>query len=141
METVGTRAPSTASSPSRPGASLWVLRVVLTVHLGGVLVQPLLAGLFLGGDVDAIAVHRWVGLAVVLFGFAVVAVALGHAVAVRGRWVLLPVTVVLLLAETVQLGMGFARLLQVHVPLGVAITVTATVLTGWAWSPSARRAR
>ncbi len=115
--------------------------MVLAAHLGGVLAQPLLAGVFLTGDVDAIAVHRWVGLAVALSGLVVVAVALGYAVAVRGRWWLPPVTVVLFLAEMLQLGMGFARLLQVHVPLGIAITVTATLLTGWAWSSSARRAR
>lgn len=140
METIGPPAPSSAALPGPPPASVWVLRVVLTAHLGGVLAQPLLAGVFLTGDVDAIPVHRSVGLAVALSGLVVVAVALGYAVAVRGRWWLVPVAVLLLLAEMLQLGMGFARLLQVHVPLGVAITVMVTLLTGWAWSSSARRA-
>ena len=130
-----------AAPPSRPHVSPWMLRGVLAAHLGGVLVQPLLAGIVLTGDVDAIGVHRWVGLAVVSSGLAVVAVALAYALAGRGRWWLLPATVVLFLAEGLQLGAGFARLLQAHVPLGVAITVTATLLTGWAWSPAARRAR
>ena len=43
---------------SRPRVSLWSLRVVLTVHLLAVLAQPVLAGLFLTGDVDAIELAR-----------------------------------------------------------------------------------
>ena len=45
----------------RPRVSLWPLRVVLTAHLLAVLAQPVLAGRFLTGDVDAIGWHADVG--------------------------------------------------------------------------------
>jgi uncharacterized membrane protein YozB (DUF420 family) len=34
-----------------------------------------------------------------------------------------------------QIALGFARLLTVHIPLGVAIIVLAVLLTVWAWRP------
>jgi len=40
-----------------------------------------------------------------------------------------------------QIGMGFARRLGVHVPLGVAIVTASVLLTAWVWAPTARRAR
>ena len=48
----------------RPGLALWPLRAALAAHLLAVLVQPVLAGLYLTGDVDAIDLHatngsRW----------------------------------------------------------------------------------
>jgi hypothetical protein len=44
-----------------PRLSLWALRVTATVHLVMVLAQPVLAGLFLTGNVDAITVHGTLG--------------------------------------------------------------------------------
>ena len=45
----------------RPRTSLWALRIVITVLLLAVLAQPVLAGLFLTGDIDAISVHGLFG--------------------------------------------------------------------------------
>jgi hypothetical protein len=124
-----------------PRLSLWFLRTVLTVHLVAVLAQPVLAGLFLTGDVDAITVHGTIGTFVVLFGLVVVAATIAYVLGGRGRLWVLPVAVVLFLAEGFQVGMGYSRQLQIHVPLGVAIVTTAVLLAVWVWSPSARRPR
>lgn len=132
-------APAVPARARRPRLILWGLRLVTALHLCAVLVQPLLAGRFLTGDVDAIGLHGAVGLLVVLTGLVLAVTALGYVAVVRGRWWLVSVAAALFLAEGLQLGMGTARALQVHVPLGVAITVTATLLAGWAWSPAARR--
>lgn len=141
MDTLLLAAPAVPARARRPRLTLWGLRLVTALHLCAVLVQPLLAGRFLTGDVDAIGLHGAVGLLVVLSGLVLAVTALGYVAVVRGRWWLVPVAAALFLAEGLQLGMGTARALQVHVPLGVAITVTATLLAGWAWSPAARRPR
>ncbi|GAA1875453.1 hypothetical protein GCM10009836_65950 [Pseudonocardia ailaonensis] len=124
-----------------PRASLWTLRVLLTVHVLAVACQPLLAGLFLTGDVDAIAVHGAVGSSLAAFGLLLIAAALAYVLGGRGRLWVLPVIVVLFLAEGLQIGVGYARELQYHVPLGVLIVTSSILLAGWVWTPSARRAR
>jgi nitroreductase len=139
VDTLLLASPAVPARARRPRLTLWGLRLVTALHLCAVLVQPLLAGRFLTGDVDAIGLHGAVGLLVVLSGLVLAVTALGYVAVVRGRWWLVPVAAALFLAEGLQLGMGTARALQVHVPLGVAITVTATLLAGWAWSPAARR--
>jgi hypothetical protein len=136
-----TLAPATAARARRPRISLWTLRVLLTGHLVAVLAQPVLAGRFLTGDVDAIEVHGLVGSLLALVAMALVAGALAYIVGGRGRLWVLPVTVVLFLAEGFQIGNGYSRQLHLHVPLGVAIAVIAVLLAVWVWTPSAARPR
>jgi hypothetical protein len=124
----------------RPRVSLWTLRVLVSAHLAAVAVQPLLAGAFLAGDVDAVVWHGVDAFVVTVLGWAVVGASLGYVVG-GGRWWVLPVTAVVSAAEVVQLGLGFADLVAVHVPLGVAIAAGALLLAVWVWSPAARRAR
>jgi hypothetical protein len=125
----------------RPRISLWTLRLVITVHLLAVLAQPVLAGRYLTGDVDAIEVHGLVGSLLMLVTMTVFAAALAYVLAGRGRLWVLPVIVLLFLAEGFQIGMGYARELQLHVPLGVAIVVTSVLLAAWVWTPTAARPR
>jgi hypothetical protein len=123
-----------------PRASLWLLRLVATAHLVLVLAQPVLAGLFLTGSVDAITAHGVVGSALAAVALVLIAATLLY-VARRGRLWVLPVVVLLFLAVGFQIGMGHARVLAVHVPLGVAIVTAAVLLVIWVWSPSAARPR
>lgn len=125
----------------RPRISLWFLRLVLTAHLAAVLYLPVLAGLFLTGDVDAIVVHGTIGSALAAVALVVIAATLTYVLAGRGRLWVLPVAVLLFLTEGVQIGFGFARALEFHVPLGVGITVASVLLVIWVWSPSAGRPR
>ena len=48
---------------SGPRITLGLLRLVVTAHLVAVLAQPVFAGRYLTGDVDAITVHGAVGSA------------------------------------------------------------------------------
>ncbi|GAB1511474.1 hypothetical protein [Actinophytocola sp. KF-1] len=129
-----------AGTDRRPRLSLWVLRVAVTVHLVLVLAQPVLAGLFLTGNVDAIEVHSAVGGLVATASLVLIAAAVAYVVR-RGRLWVLPVMVVLFLAVGGQVALGATRVLGAHVPLGVAIAVASALLAVWVWSPSAARPR
>ena len=125
----------------RPRLSLWLMRTVLSVHLLAVLAQPVLAGLFLTGDIDAIAVHGTVGSTLAAVDLVMVGATLGYVLGGRGRLWVLPVAVALFLAVGLQIGFGYSRTLEIHIPLGVAIVTTSVLLAVWVWSPSAGRAR
>jgi hypothetical protein len=138
---VHTLAPPTAASTRKPWISLWALRFLFTGHLIAVLAQPVLAGRFLTGDVDAIEVHGLVGSLLAPVAMTLIAGAIGYVVGGRGQLWVLPATVLLFLAEGLQIGMGYSRQLHLHVPLGVAIVVTAVLLAAWVWTPAAARRR
>lgn len=121
--------------------TLWLLRGVVTVHLVAVLAQPVLAGAFLAGDVDAIAVHGTIGSLLAVVGMATIVATVLYVVGGRGRLWVVPVAIGLFLADGIQIGAGFSRDLGLHVPLGVAIVVASVLLAAWVWSPSAGRAR
>jgi uncharacterized membrane protein (UPF0182 family) len=106
-----------------------------------VLAQPVLAGRYLTGDVDAMKAHSLIGSMMALVAMALIAGALAYVVGGRGRLWVLPVMVLLFLAEGFQIGMGYSRQLHLHVPLGVAIVVAAVLLAAWVWTPSAARPR
>ncbi|HYH30213.1 MAG TPA: hypothetical protein VD903_07490 [Pseudonocardia sp.] len=130
-----------AALPRRPRITLWTLRLSLTVLLLAVFAQPVLAGRYLTGDVDAIVVHGLVGSLLAPAAMLVIAAALAYVVAVRGRLWVLPAAVLLFLAIGVQIGFGYSRDLHLHVPVGVAIAVGAVLLTAWSWAPAAARPR
>lgn len=124
----------------RPRLTLWSLRIAATLHLVLVLAQPVLAGLFLTGNVDAITVHSAVANVLSFVELILVGVAVAYVVA-RGRlWVLLA-AVVLFVAAGLQMAAGFSRALQFHIPLGVAIVTAAVLLAIWVWTPAAARPR
>jgi hypothetical protein len=131
----------TTSDVRRPRATLWLLRALLTVHVLAVLCQPLLAGLFLSGDVDAIAVHGTVGSSLAAAGLVLIAAAVLYVLAGRGSLWILPVMIGLFLIEGVQIGVGFSRNLGLHIPLGVLIVSGSILLAAWAWTPWAARPR
>ena len=129
------------TSARRPRATLWLLRAVVTVHLVAVLGQPVWAGLFLTGDVDAIAVHGRVGSLLAAWGLLTAAVALAYVVGGRGPLWVAPLAVAQFLAVGFQIGAGYERDLGLHLPLGVGLAVLAVVLAAWVWSPAAARPR
>ncbi|MFB9744993.1 hypothetical protein ACFFOU_28095 [Pseudonocardia sulfidoxydans] len=132
---------ATPAPPRSPRVSLWLLRGIVTVHLLAVLCQPVLAGLFLSGDVAAIEVHGIAGSAVAMLTLVAIGVAIAYVAAGRGRLWVLPVAVVLFLVEGFQIGVGYAHELQLHIPVGVAIVVVSVLLAVWAWLPSAASPR
>lgn len=129
-----------AGTDRRPRLSLWLLRVVATVHLVMVLAQPVLAGMFLTGNVDAITMHGLIGSVLAAVSLALIGTALLYVLR-RGRLWVLPVMVALFLAVGFQIGLGHSRSLGAHIPLGVAIVTASVLIAVWVWSPSAARPR
>ncbi|MEU4608157.1 hypothetical protein AB0F43_34680 [Kribbella sp. NPDC023972] len=125
----------------RPRVSLWSLRLVLLLHAGLVVAQPILAGYFLSGDVDAMNAHGPIGSTLWMVSMIQFVAAACYWLAGGGRvWPML-LTVVLFFAEFVQLTFGYLQNFAVHVPLGTAIVVTVVWMTIWSFRPAARRSR
>jgi hypothetical protein len=113
--------------------SHWPFRVTMTVAAALLFNQAIFAGRMLSGSFPALHTHRenatYAGLAVLL--------AAVSAVPIRwpGRGPLWPALAGLGLFALIglQILLGFARVLVVHVPLGVSIIVLGVLLTIWAW--------
>ena len=126
--------PAAAPAPRRPPGprrTRWLFRAVVLTHTAAACAQPLLAGSYFAGDVDAIAAHGVVGtvlppLCLLQLLAAVLLLRPG-----RGPWLPVAATVLLFLAEGLQLGTGYARLLAVHVPLGVGVVAALVALSLW----------
>jgi hypothetical protein len=126
------------TAPSKADPPRWAylpFRIAITVAALLLFDQAVFAGQFLTGAFGALQTHRdnatYSGIAVV--------VAAGCAVLVRrpGRGPIWPVFACLGLFALValQITLGFARALAVHIPLGVAIVVLAALLVIRAWRP------
>lgn len=124
----------------RPRSTLWLLRVTATLHLVLVLAQPVLAGMFLTGNVDAIGVHATVASVLAFVALALVVIAVAYAFAGGRLWVI-AAAVVLLVAIGAQMAAGYTRALEIHIPLGVLIVVMSVLLAVWVWTPAAARPR
>jgi hypothetical protein len=97
------------------------LRVALLLHAALILAQAAFAGQFLGGDAGWVRVHEANAGIIQLAAFVQLVLAILVWRPGRGPgWPALA-SLALLLAEELQTGFGYARLLALHVPLGVAI--------------------
>lgn len=121
--------------------TLWLLRTLSLLLLLAVLAQPVLAGIYLSGQWDALGLHSANAVLVESLSFFLVFAALLYWLAGRGRGVVALTTAGLFLAVVMQAGFGYGRQLGLHIPLGVAV-VTATVLfTIWVCRRGARASR
>jgi hypothetical protein len=134
----------TAASPPadrRPRASLQVLRVVAVLHSLAFLAQPVFAGAYLMGDVDSLALHDINAFVVTALDVIQLACAVVYFWAGRGRAWPIWASLAIALAVEVQVGMGFERLLMVHLPLGVSLAVGQVLLAVWLFRASAATPR
>lgn len=131
---------SSTVAARQPRISLWALRLVLLLHLALALSQPLTIGRYLDGVFSMVQVHGVLGTMLFPVTVVAVAVAIGYTIAGGRLWVA-PVLGVVTFLEMIQVGMGYARMLGIHVPLGVATVVVAVLLSWWSWTPGARRGR
>ena len=135
------RPPAAPPSPqqdrrrTRPGWR-WPLRVVATLLTLLLWTQPLLIGLFLGGEFEMLAVHAAVGgglVAITLLQFFTVIPAWrpgglpGWVVAAGAAMVV---------GAGVQIAAGYQRDLGVHVPLGVALAAAGLSIAVRSWWPT-----
>lgn len=125
----------------RPRGSLWALRITAVLHLAVLALQPVLAGMYLDGDADAVEIHGINAHVVQLLCFAQFVAAIFYAwpgggriwpLAFSGGWWFL---------EGLQLGMGYGRILVVHIVLGVTIVAGQAFFTAWSFRQAARRPR
>ena len=92
--------------------------LVIVVVAALVFIQGALAGAFLDGTTAAIAFHSMGASILMLLGIAsLVTAAAAHR---ANRWVLGGATAGLL-GLGLQMGMGYSRFLNIHVPLGIAL--------------------
>lgn len=124
-----------------PRITLWLLRVLVTVHMLAVCIQPVLAGLYLSGDFDALALHATNASILTSLSLLQLIGAVLFWLAGRGRWWPALCAVVLFVAETLQIGYGYSRVLYLHIPLGVVIVCGSVLLTIGIWCSAARQAR
>lgn len=124
-----------------PRASLWFLRTTAVLHATAVVLQPVLAGMYLGGDVDAIGMHGVNASLVNVLALTQIVATVGYAWPGGGRVWPLAASVAIFMAEGFQIGMGYSSNLPVHVPLGVTIVVSQVLLTVWVLRPAAKAPR
>jgi hypothetical protein len=117
------------------------LRLTLGLHAAAALAQPILMGGYLDGDFDLLAAHALVGSLLPVTALLALAAAVAYALVGRGAWHPVPALATLFLLEGFQIGMGYARVLTLHLPLGVLIVACALALAGWSFTPRARRTR
>jgi hypothetical protein len=124
-----------------PRASLQVLRVAAVLHSLTFLGQPVFAGGYLMGDVDALAWHDVNAVVVTVLDVIQLVCAVIYFWKGRGRAWPIWASLAIALAVEVQVGMGFERLLVVHLPLGVSLTVAQILITIWLFSGGAASTR
>lgn len=139
---------TTSAPPSQPKArrrpfflfSLTGLRLFALAHAACAVAQPITIGQYLSGRFQFLELHSLFGhlvqIAVLLLGLFALLYAIGG-----GRiWV--PILAApLFFVEGIQIGMGYARLLGVHVPLGVGLVTLSILLAVAAFLPSVARDR
>ncbi|MEV4506430.1 hypothetical protein [Streptomyces klenkii] len=130
-------APSAAAAPGPPPRRRWPLRLLrasAVLVLLDTLVQAALAGLFVTGDLDLLAWHA--ANAAVLGALTVVQTAAAVLVwrLLRGPGWPVAASALLVVLVWVQQGLGEARVLAGHMPLGMAVFGCATALTCWAFT-------
>lgn len=119
--------------------TLWLLRMTLLLHAVLVAAQPILAGYFLSGEVDAMDWHGPIGGSLFLIALIQLVAAILYWRPGRGRFWPALVTAGLIVAELTQVVFGYAQNFSVHVPLGTAIVITVLWMTVWSFRSSARR--
>lgn len=130
-----------ARAAAGPRRSLTTLRVFAVVHSLALLVQPMLAGIYLSGEVGAIRVHEINGNILATLSIAQVVTAIVFRWKGKGRSWPLHASLVILIAEIVQLQLGYLALLAVHLPLGVSIISMQILLTVWLFRADAGQPR
>ena len=104
------------------------LKVILILHALAIFTQATLAGRFLSGEDGAVAVHE-------INGWIIPAICLIQIV-VAIRSTTLPFiisTVAVFLCEGLQVGTGYGRFLDVHIPLSIVIAGVVVGQIVWAF--------
>lgn len=124
-----------------PRATLSVLRTVAVLHALTAITQPMLAGVYLSGEVDAIDIHSINANVVAGLGLVQLIAAIVFVWKGKGRSWPLHGAIAIFLAEQVQIPLGIEGLVAIHIPLGVSIISMQILLTVWLCRADARTPR
>jgi hypothetical protein len=124
-----------------PRKSLVALRIIAVVHLLVFFLQPVLAGIYLSGDFDAIGLHELNGQIVTIMAGSQLIGCLIYAWRGGGRWWPLWFSIGMVLLEETQKGLGYERVVAFHVPFGILLLATQLFFTHWTFSSRAKVAR
>lgn len=124
-----------------PRTTLRVLRIFAVLHSLCAIVQPMLAGVYLSGEVDALDVHALNGHITSVLGLAQLVAAIVYVWRGRGRTWPLYSAIGIVVAEQAQTATGFEGVVAIHIPLGVSIISMQILLTVWLFRASARSTR
>ena len=102
------------------------------IHLVLVCAQPVLAGWSLDGEGLALELHGINGSIIVTIAMILIPLSVLLWRPGRRTFWAVPLSVLLFAAETFQLGVGYANILVIHVPLGVGISLGSVVLVALA---------
>lgn len=129
------------SAERRPRKSLVALRVFALLHVAAVVAQPVLAGLYLSGDIDAVAVHEANAHVVTTVALGQGIVAICYTAGGGGRWWPIWFSFTWMLLEETQKVFGYVKQLGLHIPFGVFIVSTVVLFAVWTFTASARKPR
>ncbi len=132
------------ASPGPPAVQEWgqvtwariLFRTLITLAAALAFLQPVFAGVFLSGHYEALYLHATnASIATAATLLATIAALLTWRIGPGSGW---PAAVcgALFLAEAVQTGLGYARVLSIHVVLGTAIIAGFVVLLLRVWRPA-----
>lgn len=115
---------------------LWPYRIVATLVAVLCYLQAVLAGQFLSGTYGSLLAHQ--NTAAIIDMLLILGIVLALPITLWGRRPWWPVIFAagLLGLTSAQNQLGFARILTLHIPLGVAIVMAATGVAAWAWRAS-----
>jgi hypothetical protein len=121
---------------NRVARPAWLgLRVLLTLHALLVFAQPVLAGRFMAGDYRMLSVHQTNSTVIGILGYVQVIVAFLYWRPAGGVVWPAMASLGISAAETVQILLGYARSIAIHVPLGVLVVLVNVLMVIWAWRP------
>ena len=133
---------STSAAKTAPTWPLWTYRIVATVAAVLLFVQSILAGEFIGDKNDKFAfmLHRENAILATDIVLVLVVAAILTVWPGGGPKTVLPRAIGLLLVTAGEAAAGFAKLTQLHVPLGVLLIGIAIMMAVLAWRPPRVRA-
>jgi hypothetical protein len=117
------------------------LRILALLHALATVLQPILAGSYLSGSIDSLALHEMNAHVVTLFAMLLFVAGLVYAIAGRGRWWVAFAPIGMFVLEFVQEIFGYTQSLAVHIPLGVTVVLINVLFAIWTFTSGARKTR
>lgn len=104
------------------------LRAIVVLHAVGILGQAILAGQFLSGSDSSVVMHESTGW--IVAAACLIQILLAVLVKNTPLWFVIS-SVLIFFGEGLQVGTGYGRFLNVHIPLSILITFGVMGQAAW----------